>query len=111
MKAQEMKAKLDGMDELKGATIMMNRRGQVYVSGWRRAACGRDGAERILSDLGFTVSPMCADWSEPQPPRQTLREAYEQMTPEQQAEAREAWVAMGGHLQDADEEYAIKAGN
>lgn len=98
MKAQEMKAKLDGMAELKGASILMNRRGQIYVSSWRAAACGRDRAEEILTGLGFTVSPMCADWSEPREAEPTIRESYEQMTPEEQAEADRAWVAMGGYL-------------
>ena len=91
MKAQEMADKIKQDPTFKGLDIWVDeRRGAVDVNAFH-ATPDSKATKAKLESLGFKCGPNFGSYEGEAPRHKSLRESYEQMNPEQKAQADAAW--------------------
>jgi|GEM_PF-7049718 len=97
MDANQMANQIRADERLAGLDINVTRHGNVEVYGFNATQDWRV-TKSVLESLGFSCGPNFGMWEGDAEPQPTIRERYEEMTPEEQAKADDTWVKMGGAL-------------
>jgi len=91
MQAQEMADKIKSDPTFNGLDIWVDeRRRAVDVNGFH-ATPDWKATKAKLESLGFSCGPNFGTYQGEVPKHKSIRESYEQMTPEEQARADAAW--------------------